>query len=108
MRQVTIEHDINIAVNGCSGLATSTQKGPFMAMLISHSGGTCLISYSNLSTVAFVPDSHSENEHVNRSHCGGMKLRDDKIKDALSTHLTLKRNSPISDILDVPRLKQLR
>ena len=35
--------DINIAENGCSGFATSTQKGPFMAMLISRSKGTYLI-----------------------------------------------------------------
>ena len=40
MRQVPLERDINIAVNGCSGFATSTQKGPFMAMLISCSRGT--------------------------------------------------------------------
>ena len=33
MRQVPLERDINIAVNGCSGFATSTQKGPFMATL---------------------------------------------------------------------------
>ena len=32
MRQVPLELDINIAINGCSGFATSTQKGPFMAM----------------------------------------------------------------------------
>ena len=44
MRQVPLERDINIAVNGCSGLATSTQKGPFMAMLISRSRGTYLIA----------------------------------------------------------------
>ena len=43
MRQVPLERDINIAVKGCSGFATSTQKGPFMAMLISHSRGTYLI-----------------------------------------------------------------
>ena len=43
MKQVPLECDINIAVNGCSGFATSSQKGPFMAMLISHSRGTCLI-----------------------------------------------------------------
>ena len=43
MRQVPLERDINIAVNGCSGIATSTQKGPFTAMLISRSRGTCLI-----------------------------------------------------------------
>ena len=44
MRQVPLERDINIAVNGYSGFATSTQKGPFMAMLISHSRGTYLIA----------------------------------------------------------------
>ena len=43
MRQVPLERDINIAINGCSGFATSTQKGPFTAMLISHSRGTYLI-----------------------------------------------------------------
>ena len=43
MRQVPLERDINIAVNGCSGFATSTQKLPFMAMLISRSRGTYLI-----------------------------------------------------------------
>ena len=43
MRQVPVEHDINIAVNGCSGFATSYQKGPFMAMLISRSRRTYLI-----------------------------------------------------------------
>ena len=37
-----LERDINIAVNGCSGFITSTQKGPFMPMLISRCGGTCL------------------------------------------------------------------
>ena len=44
MRQVHVEHNINIAVNGCSGFATSTQKGPSMAMLISHSRCTYLIN----------------------------------------------------------------
>ena len=44
MRQVPLERDINIAVNGCSGFATSTQKGPFMAMLISRSRDTYLIA----------------------------------------------------------------
>ena len=43
MRQVPLERDINIAVKGCSGFATSTQKGPFKAMLISRSSGTYLI-----------------------------------------------------------------
>ena len=41
-----LERDINIAENGCSGFATSTQKGPFMAMMISRSRGTCLIESS--------------------------------------------------------------
>ena len=50
MRQVPLERDINIAVNGCSGFATSTRKGPFMAMLISHSRGTYLINRSVRST----------------------------------------------------------
>ena len=45
MRQVPLERYINIAVNGCSGFATSTRKGPFTAMLISRSGDTCLISF---------------------------------------------------------------
>ena len=40
---LTVERDINIAANGCSGFATSTQKGPFAAMLISRSRGTYLI-----------------------------------------------------------------
>ena len=43
MRRMPLEHDIDIAENGCSGFATSTQKGPFTAMLISHSRGTNLI-----------------------------------------------------------------
>ena len=34
MRQVPLECDIDIAVNGCSWFATFTQKGPSMAMLI--------------------------------------------------------------------------
>ena len=43
MRQVPLECDINIAVNGCSGFVTSTQKGPFTAILMSRSRGTYLI-----------------------------------------------------------------
>ena len=43
MRHVPLERDINIGVNGYSGFATSTQKGPFTAMLISPSRGTYLI-----------------------------------------------------------------
>ena len=45
MRRVPLEREINIAVNGCSGFATSTQKGPFMAMLTSCSRGTYLIHH---------------------------------------------------------------
>ena len=44
MRQVPLKRDINTAVYGCSGFATSTQKGSFMAMLISRSRGTYLIA----------------------------------------------------------------
>ena len=43
MRQVPLECDIDIAVNGCSWFATSTQKGPFTAMMISRSRGAYLI-----------------------------------------------------------------
>ena len=43
MRQVPLERDTNIDVNGCSGFATSTQKGLYMAMVISRSRGTYLI-----------------------------------------------------------------
>ena len=32
MRQVPLERDINIAVNGCFRFATSTQREPFKAM----------------------------------------------------------------------------
>ena len=46
MRQVPLERDINIAVNGCSGLATSTQKELSTAMLILRSGDTYLILLS--------------------------------------------------------------
>ena len=46
MRQVPPECDINIAVSGCSGFATSTQKGQFMAMFISCFKGTYLITPS--------------------------------------------------------------
>ena len=46
MRHVPLVRDINIAINGCSGFATSTQKGPFTAMLISCSRGTYLIMLS--------------------------------------------------------------
>ena len=45
MRHVPLERDINIAVNGCSGFANSTQKEPFMAMLTSRSRGTHLIKF---------------------------------------------------------------
>ena len=48
MRHVILESDINIAVNGCSGFATSTQKGPFMAMLISPSRGTWPIELNRI------------------------------------------------------------
>ena len=47
-RHVPPERDSNIAVNGCSWFATSTQKGPFTPMLVSHSSGTYLISVTYL------------------------------------------------------------
>ena len=47
MMQVPLKRDINKNVNGCSGFATSTQKWPFMEMLISRSRGTCLIELSD-------------------------------------------------------------
>ena len=37
--------DINMAVIGCYGFATSNQKGPFTATLISRSRGTYLIGH---------------------------------------------------------------
>ena len=45
MRKVPLERDINIAENGCSGFANSTQKWSFTAMLISRSRGTYLMWY---------------------------------------------------------------
>ena len=53
MRHVPLERDINIAVNGCSGFATSTQKGPFMAMLVSRSRGTYLIKTGKSAPLLF-------------------------------------------------------
>ena len=61
MRQLPLERDINIAVNGCSWFATSTQIGPFMAMLISRSRGTHLIHfivYENCYGDAHPPTEH--------------------------------------------------
>ena len=43
MRQVPLEHDINIAVNGPFWVEVANQEHPFTAMLISRSRGTCLI-----------------------------------------------------------------
>ena len=43
MRQVPLECDINIAVNGPSWVEAANPKHPFTAMWISHSRGTCLI-----------------------------------------------------------------
>ena len=53
MRQVPLGCDTNIAVNGCSGFANSTQKEPFMAMLTSCSRGTYLIQVES-ATVAIM------------------------------------------------------
>ena len=54
MRQGPLERDIYIVINGCSGFATSIQKGPFMAMLISRSGGTYLIVRKTSKMVGYV------------------------------------------------------
>ena len=43
MRQVPLECDINIAVNGPFWVEVANPKYPFAAMLISRSRGTCLI-----------------------------------------------------------------
>ena len=51
MRHMPLECDNNIAVNGCSGFATSTRKGPFTAMLISCSRCTCLIGQITISSL---------------------------------------------------------
>ena len=50
MRHVRLERDINIAINGCSGSTTSTQKGPFKVMLISRSRVTYLITLHRYSS----------------------------------------------------------
>ena len=47
MRQMPLECDINIAITGCSGFATFTQKAPFTAMLMSRSRGTYLIELAS-------------------------------------------------------------
>ena len=44
MRQVPLEHDINIAINGPFWVEVANPEHPFTAMLISHSRGTFLIS----------------------------------------------------------------
>ena len=43
MRQVPLERDINIAINGQFLVRNLHQERPFMAMLISRCRGTCLI-----------------------------------------------------------------
>ena len=43
MRQVPLEYDINIAMNGPFWVEVANPENPFTAMLISRSRGTCLI-----------------------------------------------------------------
>ena len=43
MRQVPLERDINIAINGPFWVEVANPEHPFTAMLISYSRGTCLI-----------------------------------------------------------------
>ena len=45
MRQVPLERDINIAINGPLWVGVANPEHPFTAMLISRSGGTCLICH---------------------------------------------------------------
>ena len=55
MRQGPLERDINIAVNGQFLVRNLHQERSFMAMLISHSRGTCLIAWSNVEYVHCPP-----------------------------------------------------
>ena len=53
MRQVPLERDINIAINGPFWVEVANPEHPFTAMLISRSRGTCLIDKFGLSDVMF-------------------------------------------------------
>ena len=53
---MNLERDINIAVDGCFGFTTSTQKGPFMAIWISHSRGTYVIPLTPITDQVSVAD----------------------------------------------------
>ena len=44
MRQVPLEHDINIAISGPFWVEVANPEHPFTAMLISCSRGSCLIA----------------------------------------------------------------
>ena len=59
MRQVPLERDINIAVNGPLWMEVANPEHPFTAMLISLSRGTCLIVESQLKVWAAPPPSCS-------------------------------------------------
>ena len=58
MRQVPLEHDINITANGQFLVRNLHQEQPFMAMMISHSRGTCLtnvgVVHKNFMTHNFI------------------------------------------------------
>ena len=70
MGQVPPERDINIVTNICFGFATSIQKGPFMAMLISHSRGTYLIvDNRNIWLYVFASDSEEIDFEIKVSDC---------------------------------------
>ena len=47
MRQVPVEHDINIAIYGPFWVVVANPEHPFTAMLISRSRGTCLIAWTS-------------------------------------------------------------
>ena len=46
MRQVPLERDINIVINGSFWVEAANPEHPFTAMLISLSRGTVLVGYS--------------------------------------------------------------
>ena len=95
MRQVPLERDINIAVKGCSGFATSTQKGPYVAMLISGSRGTyliirtfitCIMHYCNQYFLSsFQPANHPPEQQL---HLG------DRLADLLGEARAAARRAP--------------
>ena len=69
MRLVPVERVINIAVNGCYWFTTSTQKGPFLAMLLSCSRGTYLIKMFRVGQKISWVSPFSGVHHHNKKDC---------------------------------------